>query len=150
MSVVAQHDASNDAQEWLAAYFMATEDPPRFYLLTINHGFAGNACLWWRLDGCGYTTDINDAGLYDEAKARGIESNGFGTVAVPEAEVKAAARLYVHADKMGAHVRRAREEMRSLQSRRITSDPQRCAHPGCGRFVTSKRSPDEMCPEHRG
>lgn len=126
----------------------------RYYLLCAVHGYVGNAVLWWRARHQGYTTDLEDAGIYDAEEALAIEARGEGTSAVPVEEARAAARTYVHGDTVSAHVTRARRAMdeRERAARKALGHrhvPQTCAHPGCGRFVTNKRSPDERCDAHR-
>lgn len=41
---------------------------PKLYY--IQNGYVGNAICWWRPNGGGYTTDINDAGRYSEEDAK--------------------------------------------------------------------------------
>lgn len=49
----------------------------KFYLLKLDAN-VGNCALFWRPDGQGYTCDLDQAGLYDEADAAAGHS-----VAVP-------------------------------------------------------------------
>ena len=37
-----------------------------------NQGFVGNAIIWWRVDGRGYTTDIREAGKFTKEEAKEI------------------------------------------------------------------------------
>lgn len=37
-----------------------------------NEGYVGNALVWWRPNGRGYTTDIREAGKYTYEKAKSI------------------------------------------------------------------------------
>ena len=37
-----------------------------------NRGPVGNCALWWRAGGCGYTCDLDDAGVFTEEQAREI------------------------------------------------------------------------------
>lgn len=41
----------------------------------IQNGYVGNAIVWWRANGKGYTTDFNDAGRYSEEDAKQISNN---------------------------------------------------------------------------
>jgi hypothetical protein len=45
-------------------------------LFYVQHtqNFAGDYMLWWRPNGCGYTFNLDEAGLYTEAEARRIEA----------------------------------------------------------------------------
>jgi len=39
-------------------------------LYYIQCGYVGNALCWWRPEGKGYTTNINEAGKYSEQEAK--------------------------------------------------------------------------------
>jgi hypothetical protein len=41
-----------------------------YYIENIRSG--GDCCIWWRVDGKGYTRVLDDAWKVDEAKAKGI------------------------------------------------------------------------------
>lgn len=47
------------------------------YLLLSKHRTHGIA-LWWRPGGCGYTTDINEAGRFDKEEAERIAKDSHG------------------------------------------------------------------------
>jgi hypothetical protein len=47
--------------------------PTQWYVIEATDGHDGVSALWWKPDRCGYTTNLNDAGLYSEADARVIE-----------------------------------------------------------------------------
>ena len=40
-----------------------------------NSGYIGNAMVWWREGGKGYTSDITDAGIFSEAEMQSIIDN---------------------------------------------------------------------------
>ncbi len=46
----------------------------RYFIATRKHGFVGNAVVFWRPNGAGYTCSVDDAGEYDEATAIGVVS----------------------------------------------------------------------------
>jgi hypothetical protein len=51
-------------------------DPARGrYYIQDTRNCVGNAALWWGPDGGGYTTDIDEAGQFEEGRARSIERN---------------------------------------------------------------------------
>ena len=53
------------------------------YLILSKHRTTGIA-LWWRGGALGYTTDVNDAGRFDEAEAKRIAKDSHqDDVAVP-------------------------------------------------------------------
>lgn len=57
------------------------------YLLLSKHRTHGIA-LWWRPGGCGYTTDINEAGRFDKEEAVRIAKDSHGDdVPVPESAI---------------------------------------------------------------
>ena len=54
-----------------------------YYLLASDKNGFGLS-VWWKPDGCGYTTDLDEAGFYSEKEARETESLSRGVViAVP-------------------------------------------------------------------
>lgn len=62
-----------------------------YYLLKADTIHA-DRCTWWRPDSQGYTTNLDEAGLYTEAKARSWErSSGQSTIAVHRSEARKAA-----------------------------------------------------------
>jgi hypothetical protein len=63
-------------------------------ILCHEHG-DGAVCLWWRPNGAGYTTRLDEAGRYTEAEARSIEAGRQTDVAVRLAEAEAAAQRVV-------------------------------------------------------
>lgn len=54
-----------------------------------------DTALWWRPNGAGYTSNVDEAGRFDEAKARGIEKIRGEEKAWPESEVLALAHRVV-------------------------------------------------------
>lgn len=65
------------------------------YFIQDTRQFVGNAVLWWRVDGCGYTTELDEAWEVDEQKARSIERSRDTDKAWPADVVRKAARQYV-------------------------------------------------------
>lgn len=57
------------------------------YYIACKDQWVGNNYLWWRPDRRGYTDNIAEAGLYDEAEARSIERLRGQEIAVPESVV---------------------------------------------------------------
>jgi hypothetical protein len=60
----------------------------RYFLLSLKHS-QGSVLTWWGPNGCGYTTNLDRAGLYESEEALKIQgqSEALGvrlTVAVPE------------------------------------------------------------------
>lgn len=43
------------------------------YFIQCAESWSGNSALWWRPNGHGYTTNLNEAGQYDAADAHSIE-----------------------------------------------------------------------------
>lgn len=50
---------------------MSDETEACYYVLDVR-SVVGNCACWWRPDGKGYTCDIDDAGLYTLAYAKGL------------------------------------------------------------------------------
>jgi len=48
----------------------------KYYILSFEHT-VGELVTWWRPDEHGYTTNLDEAGQYDEATARRIVSNAL-------------------------------------------------------------------------
>lgn len=65
-----------------------------YYIESTKHGPVGNAILWWRHNGAGYTTNLSQAGQYDEQRAISI-CRDDGNVKHTVADVEAAAHLSV-------------------------------------------------------
>ena len=62
-----------------------------------NKGFS----VFWRENGHGYTTDLDQAGRFEEAWAKGLEESNRGDrddIAVPLADCEAKARRFVTDD----------------------------------------------------
>lgn len=43
-------------------------EPEQFYILSLNHGPANGRCLFWKEDGAGYTTNLNEAGKWSRSR----------------------------------------------------------------------------------
>lgn len=71
-------------------------DERRFYILDVRT-IVGNCALWWRPNGQGYTTDLNEAGLYSEAHARAHRETD---VAVPEEMARACSQVHVRVEQL--------------------------------------------------
>jgi hypothetical protein len=48
------------------------------YYIQCARSYAGDAVIWWRANGAGYTPDIDDAGLYTLEDAESKERNRPG------------------------------------------------------------------------
>jgi hypothetical protein len=68
----------------------------KFYILDAR-SIVGNCALFWRPDGAGYTTQLDDAGLYDEADAK---SHRETDVAIPEHMAKACAVTHIRVERL--------------------------------------------------
>lgn len=66
----------------------------QYYLLSLKHGYVGNSHQWWGPNSCGYTPNLDAAGVYSESEAREIQ-DGFNTFAVPVAEARRASEPHV-------------------------------------------------------
>lgn len=74
--------------------------PIEYYIRT--KGFCGNSLLWWRENGNGYTTDLNDAWRVSEEKAKEICNARPGEdFAYRADEMNAAATLQVSCESEG-------------------------------------------------
>jgi hypothetical protein len=73
------------------------DSEPLFYIQ--NVGFNGNCLLWWRPNGNGYTTDLNDAWKVSEAKARSIcRSRPKEDIAWPASEIDRIASRHLNCE----------------------------------------------------
>jgi len=68
----------------------------RFYILDTRQ-IVGNCALWWCPNGAGYTTQLEEAGLFSEADAK---SHRETDVAVPEEMAKACSVTHVRVDRL--------------------------------------------------
>lgn len=70
------------SDDWLDNAWWAPRDTPadpflaqttptgKKYVILDSRQIVGNCALFWRPDGAGYTSDLNDAGLYDKTEGR--------------------------------------------------------------------------------
>lgn len=65
------------------------------YYIQDTRFFVGNAVMWWRPKGAGYTCDIEDAGIYSEEKALLIAANRDTDVPWPVEDVRPLIKGYV-------------------------------------------------------
>lgn len=75
------------------------------YFIQDTRSYVGNSVLWWRADGKGYTTDLEDAWEVDEDKACRIERNRETDKAWPADVARAAARTHVDVQRLPARDR---------------------------------------------
>lgn len=74
-----------------------------YYILSLKHSPIGNDAVWWRPDACGYTCQLDRAGIYDEATVQsniGYYDNGKETRAIPVDTVLALAHTAVEIGKV--------------------------------------------------
>jgi hypothetical protein len=62
--------------------------------------YVGNSVLWWRVNGAGYTTELEEAGEYPEDEARRIEANRSTDKAWPCEAVRACASTHVRGERL--------------------------------------------------
>ncbi len=67
-----------------------------FYILD-SRSCVGNCALWWRPKGAGYTTQLEEAGLYTEKEAK---SHRGTDVAIPESMAKACSVTHVRVERL--------------------------------------------------
>lgn len=68
------------------------------YYIQDARQYVGNCVLWWGKDGSGYTTHLDEAGLYDEAYVKSLDRHT--DVPWPEHLVKAAASVQVDTQRL--------------------------------------------------
>ena len=78
----------------------------KYYIQSMARGgYVGNEVLWWGKNSSGYVTDIKEAGIYDEEKAKDICNirnleNGSGEIAWPVWVVEKAMTVSVDGQKL--------------------------------------------------
>ena len=75
------------------------------YYIQDTRSYLGDAVMWWRPNGEGYTSDIDDAGEYEEAEAVRICRSRSTEKAIPVDVARAAIVRVVYA----GHLHRAME-----------------------------------------
>ena len=103
------------------------------YFILDSRSIIGNEALWWRPDSQGYTTNLNEAGVYDESWVKkGLRSTD---IPVPVEVARKLAHSSVNADKLAqAGYRKPKEKRMPLR--------QHCAK--CARFIRPAH-PDAVC-----
>jgi len=69
---------------------------PLFYIQD-RRSIVGNCVSWWRPNGGGYTTELDEAGLYPASKARGLRDTD---VMVAKDVAESLAVRHVRADRL--------------------------------------------------
>jgi hypothetical protein len=75
------------------------------YYIQDTRSYVGNAVVWWRPEGKGYTTNIDEAGLFTRKKAALIQANRATDKAWPEEAVRGAILRYVDAQRLSEDMR---------------------------------------------
>lgn len=75
------------------------------YYIQDTRSYVGNAVVWWRHQGKGYTTNIDEAGLFTRQRAARIQANRATDKAWPEEAVQSAIRRYVDAQGLSEDMR---------------------------------------------
>jgi hypothetical protein len=73
-------------------------DEPKDYVVWYTRNFSGDCVIFWRPDGNGYTTNLDEAGRYTKTQAEEIATRRGLEKAVPLKAAEAAARRHVTAD----------------------------------------------------
>jgi len=68
------------------------------YYIQDSRQYVGNCLLLWREKGAGYTTHIDDAGLFSEEAAQKIHKNRGSDVPIPEDLIRESASLQVDSE----------------------------------------------------
>lgn len=74
-------------------------DPLGSYYVQNKRQFVGNSVMWWRTNGCGYTCEIDDAGIYRGDALPGSEDHG--EVYWPVDVVRRCTVVHVDAQRLG-------------------------------------------------
>jgi len=70
------------------------------YYIQDTRSVVGNCALWWRENGAGYTTQLEDAGVYDEEEAMSIQQSRSTDRAVPVEVAKRASVTHVRVERL--------------------------------------------------
>lgn len=70
----------------------------KLYYIQDTRDTVGNCASWWRPNSCGYTTQIEEAGLYSEEEAKKITSHRSTDIAWPKEVVEHCAVRHVRVD----------------------------------------------------
>jgi hypothetical protein len=68
-----------------------------FYIQDTRPPYIGDCILWWRPDACGYTTDLEEAGLYTADYCKGLRDTDKPW---PQQLIEKAATRHVRADSL--------------------------------------------------
>jgi hypothetical protein len=71
-------------------------DEPLYYIQD-RRTIVGNCVSWWRPNGAGYTTELDEAGLYPASKGKGLRETD---VMVPKEVAERVATRHVRAERL--------------------------------------------------
>lgn len=88
----------------------------KFYILDART-VVGNCALWWCPNGSGYTTQLEEAGLYEEADAK--ERRRDTDIAIPEEIAKKCAVSHVRVERLRDAMEQAALKMKMPPGKRV-------------------------------
>lgn len=65
----------------------------QYYIICLEENAREGSLLFWRADGCGYTSSLEDAGLFDEEYAKKMNKEGRD-IALTEKQLKEISSIY--------------------------------------------------------
>lgn len=78
------------------------------YYIQYSGQYVGNSMLWWRENGCGYTTNIEQAGTFSSARAYGQNESRAEDIPWRKVYIDARMSFHVNVD----HVNKSEEASR--------------------------------------
>lgn len=70
------------------------------YCIQDTRSYVGNAVIWWRVSGNGYTCHVDEAWIVGEEEAKHIEASRGTDKAWPIEKIEAAMSLHVDAQRL--------------------------------------------------
>lgn len=80
------------------------------YYIQDTRSCVGNCAMWWREGGAGYTTELEEAGEYEEEEALSIERNRSTDKAIPCHIVRRATVTHVRLERLGREIEASKDQ----------------------------------------
>lgn len=103
------------------------------YYVQDSRSYVGNDVLWWAKDGCGYTTNIKKAHVYDKEQAVRMNRNRSSDIPWPKRYIDDKIQPTVDMQRIETREALRGTGIKLSKPKKYRSPPINCN--GCGRFI---------------